>query len=973
MVVDDDGTSPGRARGNGTGGPPHAARAAGAGASAGSRSNDAAAPSSPSLKEEAAAAVAHNGAQRQVGSPSNASMASTSPPPPPPSRRRSGSGGSTPHGTPHVSQRLGVAAPTSPFPPNSTALSPTSVLGHALPNPTHDADEAFRLSSSSLPQLVLPPADEEDDEEEEDEENETAAVMAAGATGGEDAGAHQDEEDSNSEEEEEEEEEEEDSSDEEVEEDDTETETETETDDVLARMVDPRRYGQQGGLEPPSITLGGRLMWRDEQHGLVEGPTLPGLDSMGLRLRRPQQHQQQNGSTGPSATQTATATSSSAAFSPARRTPQDLAGAHVVVAGQTGGEEAGGKEAWVCPVCLQNFDEPFSLPQCTHTFCKGCIQGIVRNTATRPAQPDSSQPVPPTTPHCPLCRLEFTPADVRPNHPLFHEMQDARIRCPNPRCGAIYSPLQTKRHQDECPYAIALCHHQPHGCTFRAPRKDLPAHLALCPYEQIKGLFPKIRQSNEHVTAAMRGWENAFLSQQQMLATHTALLRSIDRRSHHNPWHHLQLVGALFWEPYLWLAQRERWTRTFSPFVTAMLAYLLPVLLALLRVATRGSPEDGLRLFYPPSPTYPPPVIGANCFSTVEGDDERVVTGMCVAGLAPQLAWVALVLVVALAFVEGHDEDKWLVWGQVRLCPASTTPSPPSSAATAAAAAAAATTMSGPALPSSSTAAASSWSPPTTPSSASSLAPIQLSIPLPAGHMLLEFCTAWACYALGGGRGRLRLGRTVKWWQVLPLRGLGGAVLVRYGALGLSLIPALAIQSIAPRCKFQKPVLQGLVLGLCMYMVEWRALAGSILLEAFLSHGFGYLFGEHFIQTFRARAVPVGPRYTEFLRRHSEQRGAPYLGVLLFGFAAGMLFWGARWALVQGLVLQNLLQSVAYTCLILLDRFMQRAQRVPRPPNWSAVRLQQQQQQNPHHYALLMASRALLVTSLVGMTLLAFF
>lgn len=84
-------------------------------------------------------------------------------------------------------------------------------------------------------------------------------------------------------------------------------------------------------------------------------------------------------------------------------------------------------------------------------------------------------------------------------------MRAARVRCPNRGCGAIYSPLGTKAHQDACPYAAAPCPHQPYGCPFQAPRKDVRAHVALCPYEQIKGLFPKVRRGGQstsrgHVT-----------------------------------------------------------------------------------------------------------------------------------------------------------------------------------------------------------------------------------------------------------------------------------------------------------------------------------------------------------------------------------------------------------------------------------------------------------------------------------------
>jgi hypothetical protein len=40
-----------------------------------------------------------------------------------------------------------------------------------------------------------------------------------------------------------------------------------------------------------------------------------------------------------------------------------------------------------------------------------------------------------------------------------------------------------------------------------------------------------------------------------MVATHSALLRTLDRRSHHKPQHHAELLFTYFWEPYLWLSQ----------------------------------------------------------------------------------------------------------------------------------------------------------------------------------------------------------------------------------------------------------------------------------------------------------------------------------------------------------------------------------------------------------------------------------
>jgi hypothetical protein len=51
----------------------------------------------------------------------------------------------------------------------------------------------------------------------------------------------------------------------------------------------------------------------------------------------------------------------------------------------------------------------------------------------------------------------------------------------------------------------------------------------------------QLRASLDQTTAAMRGWENGFISQQQMLATHTAMLRNLERKSHHNPLDHIKV------------------------------------------------------------------------------------------------------------------------------------------------------------------------------------------------------------------------------------------------------------------------------------------------------------------------------------------------------------------------------------------------------------------------------------------------
>lgn len=175
----------------------------------------------------------------------------------------------------------------------------------------------------------------------------------------------------------------------------------------------------------------------------------------------------------------------------------------------------------------------------------------------------------------------------------------------------------------------------------------------------------------------MRGWENGFISQQQMLATHTALLRNFDRKSHHNPTDHLKVSwqqdplstpcsltschayltsavsgGCCSWctrssggptagpsryvgtaptpcevrysvshHPFSFVMsvrpQVERWSRSFSFSSAAMVFYLLPVMLAMLSIACRTSYRHFLlemTLFHAAQAApYPYPIIGVAC------------------------------------------------------------------------------------------------------------------------------------------------------------------------------------------------------------------------------------------------------------------------------------------------------------------------------------------------------------------------
>lgn len=191
---------------------------------------------------------------------------------------------------------------------------------------------------------------------------------------------------------------------------------------------------------------------------------------------------------------------------------------------------------------------------------------------------------------------------------------------------------------------------------------------------------------------------------------------------------------------------------------------------------------------------------------------------------------------------------------------------------------------------------------------------------------------------------------------------------MRYGSLFLSLIPATALQMVAPRCKLEKPVVQGIVLGLCMYLVEWRALAASIILESFLNRAFFYICGSVILE-----ALAEGR--TRLMKRYTDRPGAKLRGVGFLCLALGMLSIGRSWELMKGIAFRTVGTSIAYIFRVALARFMEKAQNMPRPPvNAATARVLESQLDRPFPGKyLLTTTRMLLVSSVLGMTLLAFY
>jgi hypothetical protein len=62
-----------------------------------------------------------------------------------------------------------------------------------------------------------------------------------------------------------------------------------------------------------------------------------------------------------------------------------------------------------CPVCLDRFQKPFVTPNCGHTFCFDCMQGLVTTSPSRTTS------VRDRSVRCPECRDEFVLSAAKHN------------------------------------------------------------------------------------------------------------------------------------------------------------------------------------------------------------------------------------------------------------------------------------------------------------------------------------------------------------------------------------------------------------------------------------------------------------------------------------------------------------------------------------------------------------------------------
>ncbi len=137
--------------------------------------------------------------------------------------------------------------------------------------------------------------------------------------------------------------------------------------------------------------------------------------------------------------------------------------------------------ALICPVCQKIFCEPVISVKCGHTFCRGCIEEVIKNGLT-----------------CPLDQQECDSSHLVLNRAVIGQIDDLQVHC----CHGIHSLDGGKTYELD-----------PSGCkeVLRFSARD--EHERTCQFEVVGGpnLFPLPPPSLSLCLAGHAQWGSEFI------------------------------------------------------------------------------------------------------------------------------------------------------------------------------------------------------------------------------------------------------------------------------------------------------------------------------------------------------------------------------------------------------------------------------------------------------------------------------
>jgi hypothetical protein len=136
---------------------------------------------------------------------------------------------------------------------------------------------------------------------------------------------------------------------------------------------------------------------------------------------------------------------------------------------------------YMCGICLGICIEPMALPQCSHLYCKICLEGI---TVSRR--------------YCPECQTPFELKLCIVNHNAAKYIRNLKLKCVQHKqgCQEIMITDDIKKHDQRCPFNLILCME----CGRLLMRRFMDAHVNSLCVEHTSNEIVSFFDPNESIT-----------------------------------------------------------------------------------------------------------------------------------------------------------------------------------------------------------------------------------------------------------------------------------------------------------------------------------------------------------------------------------------------------------------------------------------------------------------------------------------
>ncbi|GBG25790.1 E3 ubiquitin-protein ligase TRIM17 [Hondaea fermentalgiana] len=252
------------------------------------------------------------------------------------------------------------------------------------------------------------------------------------------------------------------------------------------------------------------------------------------------------------------------------------------------------EEHVTCSICLNTYDEPVKT-SCGHIFCRKCLEQTKQHHLQQQQQQQQQRTtqalrheqlqtlqirLPRAAGHVVSQRLNPVRPQMQPRTQLQSQAQ-AQV----PQHQAVHPPATAANGAGSVLPGLNT------SCEWRSLKKDLQAHLEVCPYHAIRRFYPLVFGKLEHVHSLTHELQATIATHEEVFRhqlRHLVQLKHLDITSFRD---NLRMLGLYFWWPQRLVRTQAQWFQ-FSVFLQISLLFLWP-LLACTYIVAGGSIHAG--------------------------------------------------------------------------------------------------------------------------------------------------------------------------------------------------------------------------------------------------------------------------------------------------------------------------------------------------------------------------------------------